>query len=604
MFFNTATLRLAIGLIILHRSISIYGAATAHSKEEIAAIILSIFSLSLTFGFLTPITAILTGAVNLLLVSNLSPQIVMIACIYIAIAKGGELFSMDNRLRKTLKVYNLFLLKIESLFPSPAIARTVTIILFAGVSWSAMLFHFKDPLWLNGEVLQFLFTNAYISDTSQIFEEIQSNYPFVVSLLLKITIYIQGFFELFSWFFIGTLSGRWFIALWGIGFFITSHFLMNLMYLPILEIFLWIALFNFRDTLSWMKPIQIVYDDKCGVCAKTIKFISYLDYFENFKFCGFSEINKINHQEIGKTQSVINPNDFWAIESRTGRLYKNFDAYVLIILNSFMWPLYPVSLVLKYSRIGDFFWSIIARRRYAISVACNLSNSIEREHTSSVNQPHKKNISQNIIWILGAAIITITFNVYAFFYIYTGFRITGISKILTGVVWKFTGQGFVNVFNKTDLNMNQYSLIMCRKDDKFLNTQTSLVPFQDLNGGRLAYLANDLIYYRRSIIFQRKTINMDISYAAKEGKSLSLFIAKLDNSITNNKGYNVYLLKRFSQSLNGSSFPNSWGESEIIKEWTINIGNEENTKDRFLLGPSYHILQKSRYKKTNDKYCR
>ena len=605
LYYNTAVLRVALGLILLQRSISIYGSAIAGTKVEMLSIIASVLSIALTIGFLTPITAILVGIATLFLAGNLGSQISMISCIYIAIGRGGELISFDRFFRRLFQNYNLLLCKIEYSFPNPSTSRTVALILFAGVSWSAMLFHFNDPLWLNGEVLQFLFTNAYLSDTAQIFEQLQSSRPFLISLILKLVIYIQAFFELFSWFFIDKQYGRWFIAIWGTAFFLSTHTLMNLTYLPVIELFLWISLFNYHDTLSWMKSIRIIYDDKCGMCTNTANTISRLDFYENFELLGFSNFEQTQYQSIGRNQDYLSPDDFWAIEKQTNKIYKNFDAYVLIVSNSIAWPLSPLFYFLKFTKIGDFAWNLIAKRRYQISESCNINYKQLNPDCHKLDCKYKKyNKLQNLLWIIFSLFVTITFNIYAAFSIYKGFRLTGIPKIIAFTLWKVTAQNFVNVFNEKDLNMNQYSLVICRKSKDYLTSQNSLVPFQDLNGGRLPYIANDLIYFTKSLVFQRKTINKDIPYASDLGHNLSLFIAKFDNSITKNKDYEVFLLKRESKSLYGSSFANSWGPSRIAKKWTIKIDEKSaNKKHNFLLGPANYLFQQARYDETNNKYC-
>ena len=138
--FNSAVLRIAFGGIALHRAISLYGASLYGSELEVGSTALIILALLLTIGFCTPVTALLLGGLNLYLLFNLGPMVGMMACIYIAVARGGEQLSIDNLLSKR-PFFKCLQSNFNNILPSPKHSRNIAIILFAGVSWSAMMFH-------------------------------------------------------------------------------------------------------------------------------------------------------------------------------------------------------------------------------------------------------------------------------------------------------------------------------------------------------------------------------------------------------------------------------------------------------------------------------
>ena len=173
------------------------------------------------------------------------------------------------------------------------------------------------------------------------------------------------------------------------------------------------------------------------------------------------------------------------------------------------------------------------------------------------------------------------------------------------VAQHFFGQGQVNVFNQDDLNMNKYSILICRVEDK---DQKTLVPFQDENGGRLDYLANDKFYYNNSLRFQRFSKDSSFENVVKMWEILSNKVVEFDLHINQTKKikyYDIYLLE------NQPNFVKSY----VLAGWNINKNpkivkrlkiNSENIKRykkfRFSLPPN-HFNQEKRKERTEKKYC-
>jgi hypothetical protein len=344
---NSTILRISLGLILFHRAISIYGALPSSEHQmSIASAALGAASIALSFGLATPLSALIAGSLNLELITNLGPMVAMMACIYLAISPSGLLLSVDRLLVKKSTVYRCFYQRYLFTLPSPSASRLILIVLFAGVSWSAMLFHANDELWLRGAVLPALFATPYLNDYYSEFAYLQRTAGPFLNALLAIVIYIQGFFELFSWFFLRFKLMRLFVFSWGMGFFAASILFMNLSYLPVIEVFVWIALFNYPDTLPFLHKCEIIFDDSCGLCHSTVSVLRALDIFDNFRINGFSSVESSKYFSRHK----LNPNGFYCIERSSEVLFCGFDAYKIVVKNSLLWFLYPLMWLVGLSR--------------------------------------------------------------------------------------------------------------------------------------------------------------------------------------------------------------------------------------------------------------
>ena len=65
------------------------------------------------------------------------------------------------------------------------------------------------------------------------------------------------------------------------------------------------------------------------------------------------------------------------------------------------------------------------------------------------------------------------------------------------------GIGKVNVFNRPDMEMGNSSVVIAELSEE--NKILRVVPYMDLNGGRLDYLRNDYVYFNLSLRWQRTT---------------------------------------------------------------------------------------------------
>lgn len=105
------------------------------------------------------------------------------------------------------------------------------------------------------------------------------------------------------------------------------------------------------------------------------------------------------------------------------------------------------------------------------------------------------------------------------------------------------GVGRVNVFNEQDIRMGTASLVLAEADDA--GRPLRVVPFLDQDGGRLDYLRNDLLYFGRSLPWQR--LPRPRQFAAgppvrptRETRTLAREVARLDDCLTGGGGGRRY----------------------------------------------------------------
>lgn len=167
---------------------------------------------------------------------------------------------------------------------------------------------------------------------------------------------------------------------------------------------------------------------------------------------------------------------------------------------------------------------------------------------------------------------------------YIGYRIKTFYPLQ--LVYLFTGQYNVNVFNQDDLTMNRYSILICDITDG----ENRIVPFQDINGARLSLLGNDNVYFSNSLKFQRDTRNKDDSYASQNFKKLAADVINLDfYSRSESRGkYRAHLLKHTPNYVNGILL--GWNKDKaplIVSTFEKDVNNSYPNIKKIILKPGF-----------------
>lgn len=120
---------------------------------------------------------------------------------------------------------------------------------YAVSSFSAFYFHISDEAWLRGETLKILFSSSYLCRFHEVFLLFDNSYPKTFLIFSQVGVFLHSAFQILLPFaFLNKYIFK-FIFYWGWVFFISCFLFIELTYLPILEIVLWISLFHSNDKM-------------------------------------------------------------------------------------------------------------------------------------------------------------------------------------------------------------------------------------------------------------------------------------------------------------------------------------------------------------------
>lgn len=262
--------RVLIGLGMMHRYLDIGGFVVAAPHPGLAerdVLLATLVSAAVTLGLLTPLA--LLGLLYFTLYTpfgfTLGHQVVTLVAWMLLFSGAGRRWSIDAsllRLPNLSKLFRaLYVLEVPFSQRSFGLLRLVGIWLFWTISFGAMAFHFKDELWLEGNVLQILLATPYLTDYAAAVGAFRDASPAFYGVLGTMAIVVQGIFELFAWPLCLLRWGRIFVAAQWLAFIVIRGVFMNLGYLAYDELVLWLFLFTLNPWLVWnhrvaLRPVQ------------------------------------------------------------------------------------------------------------------------------------------------------------------------------------------------------------------------------------------------------------------------------------------------------------------------------------------------------------
>jgi len=580
---NINLARILVGLGIFHSYLDMLGYSILLTPQiEFKAIVVLALSFLFTIGLFTPlICGILIFYFAYPIVPYLGTMILVMLLWGMLFIGVGRRWSIDAYLLKSpstqrlLKYLYVLSLPLGNINLSKI--RFFVLFLFWCVCVRAMTFHLDDPYWLHGETLQLLFTTPYLTDHYLYIQKFSQMLPLTYDLLCKLGLFIQSFWEFLLFPLMYFWWGRVFVMVQGMAFYLASIYILILGYLPYYEICMWIFLFNYPQCLG-LKKGRLFYDDRCNLCKKTVNFLKVIDFYDRIEVTGLS-------QAPPRVQSTFS-NDMQIVYQEKEDLFSGFTAYYRICKSIFPFCLlFPLFFIGKITGLGDRIYNWVALRRAKLFGVC------EPYFYTSGNRP-----------LFKAGRWSVKF--------FGLFLIVSILLALFSSQVSLLGQRDVVVMNDSDLKLGAPGIVLIETDanGKFERT----VPFMDLNGGRLSYLRNDLLYFSYSLHWQRKYTLLEDTKKLTEDfmfsfRKLGEVVSILDACLRQSSGLRYYKADLYVKKLESNPSFKYWGEPEKVASYSFSMNmdqlkaSEPKCQQAYNLPPG-HLYSDKRTSLTNAAY--
>lgn len=545
-------LRIIFSLIFLYREFFVVYAGHYYYNLflfDLIGIVYLVLGVFLAIGFFTPVVSVIIIIVCNVLdykfgTATLGTNIFRFMLIGMLFLNTGTKYSIDNYILN--KFPNSFLAsavrKIYTIigYPNAEQIRLVYFLLFltyAFISFSAMLFHSSDPMWMKGETVHAMLTSSYLCTYYDFFRAIERDYPLILEFISVLAGIGQSLFQLLMIPLIFLRIGRLFVVIWGLMFFVLSFFLLQLSYLPHLEFVLWAMIFI---NPVQKNEIQILFDDYCNLCRRTVDFFSNTDFGNNIIF-----------KPLSKNKEILNKYslDFIKVQNDIHGIYNDkifigFDLYYLIIKkNILLWIFFPFFYIGRITGIGKIIYQFIESNRIKYFGKCDVSFVDKIRMSSKLDLEHSARMSikyYSVVWILLLLTFVLKFpiiNVY-----------TESLKPLFRYIY-YIGIDSPNVFNHIDITMGDTWYLMYKTSKDSHNPK--LVPINGYNGERLEYHKSDVLYFGNSLRYRRGIIDTTIlKFHDDEGYGFYLLskIAIYDYRLTENSSTKKYYFDVFENN--------------------------------------------------------
>jgi predicted DCC family thiol-disulfide oxidoreductase YuxK len=431
-------------------------------------------------------------------------------------APVGQALSLDAAWGERMPIWRDALRALRSLFGAPTAAR-ISLLRFLGlISFGILclysaLYHFTDPAWMQGYANALLLTSSYLSQHYGLFRELFAAYPVVSLRIAEATLYAMIAWELLLVPLV-LLSAftRNIVVAWGVLFFLVSTFVLQLGWLPYYEYVLWAALFWQRAWLNadGRATLELLYDDRCNLCDRTVRFLSRADLFGVVSFRPLSRNPELLKKHGISAGDALQ--DLYGIDRR-GRVFNGYGLYAelarRVLLLAAAWPPLVVG---RWLLLGPLIYRWIAARRIRLFGVCErpapLPSSVHS--TVEVNAARVPHSRQPMLTALLVAylvllptflprVVLLGVSVDSFGPVREFDRL---ARHWLGGAHKLVGLTEINVFNANDLRMSEvFFTVEARGADGRLR----MLPFTGAIGERLAWHYSDRVYFANSLAFRR-----------------------------------------------------------------------------------------------------
>jgi predicted DCC family thiol-disulfide oxidoreductase YuxK len=522
--------RILVGAIALIRTVLILAASFFYfppfnlmdfwvtaPQEAWAGLIMCGLWIMFTLGFLTPLASIALlifyNQFDFMLATNtLGTNVLTLLMLYFLFANAGRQYSLDARLLAGRGP--TWLQKIAGslygLLGSPdkrqlTIYKFVLFSSYALMSLGAIQFHLRDSYWLSGQTISVLLTNSYLSRFYEAFRWLQGTLSQPYLIFSKISGFFQTIYQIAMIPLMWLKPGKYFVVLWGLGFFLISAIGLQLSYLPFLELVLWAICFA---QVSLHDRVAVLYDDYCNLCKRTVQFLNAINFIEAFEFLPLSknsEVVKKNSLSFDKVQANIH-----AIKN--GRIFVGYDFYKVITrVHPLLFPFYPLLELGSLTRLGPRIYKYIADRRKELFGVCKVSFDVNKVQQKAPKLGPQRRVASN--FYIGFTLVSWLLYV-STFAVFTPIR-AFVPPIPRSINYLYeVGLVTPNVFNSADLAMGDQWYIIY---EELGDGRSRRLPLNGLDGEREFLHTSDLLYFGNSLRWRRGMRAADLVQANQPG---------------------------------------------------------------------------------------
>lgn len=432
------------------------------------------------------------------------------------IVNSGRYFSVDSRI---LRYFNRRWLTPALLYyGSPPTVRTITGAKLAALFsyWLVCVYslsmHFNETSWMTGTAGPLLLSNNFMSAPHAFFEQLFVRSDIAV-LLARLSLWAMmvWYIAVFPFVLIGGIF-RAYVIIWGLLFFSLSLFVLQLGWLAEIEFVLWAALFWSARGITHPQSVEVAFDDKCNLCDRTVQFIRRIDIFERVKLLPLSQnMHWLKAHQVSEARAL---EDLHGYDAKSGSLHAGYDFYVMLTREMvLLWPLFPILLLGKWTRIGPAAYRWVALRRRRLFGVCALPSPKRAPLVyEEAGDGHRQSLLVSTV-------------IYHILFLGLCYAVAIPAPYIDHQGWKnrlaasahIYGIAPINVFNHTDLGMAEYWFTLSLTDKE---GEEVLLPFFAEDGSRLSYHQSDRVYFGNTVAYRRKYLGKEQCYFESEEKRM------------------------------------------------------------------------------------
>jgi predicted DCC family thiol-disulfide oxidoreductase YuxK len=516
--------RILCGLILAHRTLYtiLYLPPDSTPTELFAGWSILVAAISFAAGVLTPavgffLVLMAHPADDVLRTATLGTDVLQMLLLVLVFAPVGQALSLDAAWGERVPIWRSALRTLRSLFGPPTAARISILRFLALISFGilclySVLYHFTDPAWMQGYANAVLLTSSYLSQHYGLFRELFAVHPGVGLRIAEATLYAMIAWELLlvPFVLLGAFT-RNIVVAWGVLFFVVSTFVLQLGWLAYYEYVFWGVLFwqGVWLNAAGRATMELLYDDRCNLCDRTVRFLSRADLFGVVSFRPLSR----NQELLGKHGISAGDalQDLYGIDRR-GRVFKGYDLYTELARRVFLlvaaWPPLAVG---RWLLLGPVIYRWIAARRIRLFGVCERAAPLPSSVHSTVEanaasappsrQPMLAAVLAAYLVLLSAflpRVVLLSAPADSFAPLR---ELDHLAQRWLGHAHELVGLTEINVFNANDLRMSEgFFTVEARGADGRLR----MLPFTGAVGERLAWHYSDRVYFANSLAFRRQ----------------------------------------------------------------------------------------------------